>query len=59
MGDVGVADRYVAPTGARIADGHRIRLDADLGRGTTLMDDGFASFKGGTLVLPMVAGRIR
>jgi 2,3,4,5-tetrahydropyridine-2,6-dicarboxylate N-succinyltransferase len=49
----------VVTTGARIADGRGIRLGADLGRGTTVMHDGFANYKAGTLGLATVAGRIR
>lgn len=49
---------YVVPTGVRIADGDRVRLGAYLGKGTTVMHEGFVNFNAGTLGTSMVEGRI-
>lgn len=49
---------YVVPFGVRIADGDRVRLGAYLGKGTTVMHEGFVNFNAGTLGTSMVEGRI-
>ncbi|MFX8453554.1 hypothetical protein ABTL48_21405, partial [Acinetobacter baumannii] len=49
---------YVAPDGIRIADANRVRLGAYLGRGTTVLHEGFCNFNAGTLGTSMVEGRI-
>jgi 2,3,4,5-tetrahydropyridine-2-carboxylate N-succinyltransferase len=49
---------YVIPSGVRIADGDRVRLGAYLGKGTTVMHEGFVNFNAGTLGTSMVEGRI-
>lgn len=49
---------YVVPSGVRIADGDRVRLGAYLGKGTTVMHEGFVNFNAGTLGTSMVEGRI-
>ena len=49
---------YVVPSGVRIADGDRVRLGAYLGKGTTVMHEGFVNFNAGTLGISMVEGRI-
>lgn len=49
---------YVVPSGVRIADGDRVRLGAYLGKGTTVMHEGFINFNAGTLGTSMVEGRI-
>jgi 2,3,4,5-tetrahydropyridine-2-carboxylate N-succinyltransferase len=49
---------YVVPPGVRIADTARVRLGAYLGRGTTIMHEGFVNFNAGTLGVSMVEGRI-
>lgn len=49
---------YVVPSGVRIADGDRVRLGAHLGKGTTVMHEGFVNFNAGTLGTSMVEGRI-
>jgi 2,3,4,5-tetrahydropyridine-2-carboxylate N-succinyltransferase len=49
---------YVVPSGVRIGDADRVRLGAHLGRGTTVMHEGFVNFNAGTLGTSMVEGRI-
>ena len=49
---------YVQPDEVRIADASRVRLGAYLGRGTTVMHEGFVNFNAGTLGVSMVEGRI-
>lgn len=49
---------YVVPEEVRIADASRVRLGAYLGRGTTVMHEGFVNFNAGTLGTSMVEGRI-
>lgn len=49
---------YVVPNGVRIADASRVRLGAYLGKGTTVMHEGFCNFNAGTLGTSMVEGRI-
>lgn len=49
---------YVVPEGIRIADANRVRLGAYLGRGTTVLHEGFCNFNAGTLGRSMVEGRI-
>lgn len=49
---------YVVPDGVRIADASRVRLGAYLGKGTTVMHEGFVNFNAGTLGTSMVEGRI-
>ncbi|MFI0740508.1 2,3,4,5-tetrahydropyridine-2,6-dicarboxylate N-succinyltransferase [Streptomyces sp. NPDC021100] len=49
---------YVVPAGVRIGDADRVRLGAHLGKGTTVMHEGFVNFNAGTLGTSMVEGRI-
>ncbi|RWM41730.1 2,3,4,5-tetrahydropyridine-2,6-dicarboxylate N-succinyltransferase [Mesorhizobium sp.] len=49
---------YIVPEGVRIADANRVRLGAHLGRGTTVLHEGFCNFNAGTLGSSMVEGRI-
>ncbi|MGK5641772.1 2,3,4,5-tetrahydropyridine-2,6-dicarboxylate N-succinyltransferase [Streptomyces sp. URMC 126] len=49
---------YVVPSGVRIGDADRVRLGAHLGKGTTVMHEGFVNFNAGTLGTSMVEGRI-
>ena len=49
---------YVIPSGVRIADADRVRLDAHLSEGTTVMHEGFVNFNAGTLGESMVEGCI-
>jgi 2,3,4,5-tetrahydropyridine-2-carboxylate N-succinyltransferase len=49
---------YVIPDGVRIADADRVRLGAHLGKGTTVMHEGFVNYNAGTLGTSMVEGRI-
>jgi 2,3,4,5-tetrahydropyridine-2-carboxylate N-succinyltransferase len=49
---------YVVPEGVRIADASRVRLGAYLGRGTTVLHEGFCNFNAGTIGSSMVEGRI-
>ncbi len=49
---------YVVPSGVRIADASRVRLGAHLGKGTTVMHEGFVNFNAGTLGTSMVEGRV-
>ena len=39
---------YVVPEGVRIADCSRVRLGAYLGKGTTIMHEGFVNYNAGT-----------
>ena len=49
---------YVVPEGVRIADCSRVRLGAFLGKGTTIMHEGFVNYNAGTEGPNMVEGRI-
>ena len=49
---------YVVPEGVRIADCARVRLGAYLGKGTTIMHEGFVNYNAGTEGPNMVEGRI-
>ena len=49
---------YVVPDGVRIADCARVRLGAYLGKGTTIMHEGFVNYNAGTEGPNMVEGRI-
>ena len=49
---------YVVPEGVRIADCSRVRLGAYLGKGTTIMHEGFVNYNAGTEGPNMVEGRI-
>ncbi|AGI27018.1 tetrahydrodipicolinate N-succinyltransferase [Candidatus Portiera aleyrodidarum TV] len=49
---------YVIPKNVRIADTSRIRLGAYLGKGTTIMHEGFCNFNAGTKGPCMIEGRI-
>lgn len=49
---------YVVPDGVRIAHTARVRLGAYLGRGTTVMHEGFVNFNAGTEGPAMIEGRI-
>ena len=49
---------YVIPSGVRIAHSARIRLGAFIGKGTTVMHEGFVNFNAGTAGPNMVEGRI-
>lgn len=49
---------FVLPSEVRIADGARVRLGACLGKGTTVMHEGFVNFNAGTEGPNMVEGRI-
>lgn len=49
---------FVIPSGVRIANADRVRLGAHLGKGTTVMHEGFVNFNAGTLGASMVEGRI-
>ena len=49
---------YVVPDGVRIADCARVRLGAYLGKGTTVMHEGFVNYNAGTEGPNMVEGRI-
>ena len=49
---------YVVPEGVRIAHTARVRLGAYLGRGTTVMHEGFVNFNAGTEGPGMIEGRI-
>lgn len=49
---------FVLPSEVRIADGARVRLGACLGKGTTVMHEGFVNFNAGTAGPNMVEGRI-
>ena len=49
---------YVVPEGVRIADTARVRLGAYVGKGTTIMHEGFINFNAGTAGTSMIEGRI-
>ncbi len=49
---------YVVPAGIRIADSSRVRLGAYVGKGTTVMHEGFINFNAGTEGPNMIEGRI-
>jgi len=49
---------YVVPDGVRIAHTARVRLGAYLGKGTTIMHEGFVNFNAGTEGPGMIEGRI-
>ena len=49
---------YIVPDGVRIAHTARVRLGAYIGRGTTIMHEGFVNFNAGTLGEGMIEGRI-
>lgn len=49
---------YIVPEGVRIAHTARVRLGAYIGKGTTIMHEGFVNFNAGTLGTSMVEGRI-
>lgn len=49
---------YVVPAGVRIAHTARVRLGAYLGKGTTIMHEGFVNFNAGTDGPGMIEGRI-
>ncbi|CAA3708670.1 2,3,4,5-tetrahydropyridine-2,6-dicarboxylate N-succinyltransferase [Candidatus Portiera aleyrodidarum] len=49
---------YIIPECVRIADTSRIRLGAYLGKGTTIMHEGFCNFNAGTKGPCMIEGRI-
>jgi 2,3,4,5-tetrahydropyridine-2,6-dicarboxylate N-succinyltransferase len=49
---------YIVPSGIRIADTSRVRLGAHVGKGTTVMHEGFINFNAGTTGASMVEGRI-
>jgi len=49
---------YIVPDGVRIADTARVRLGAYIGKGTTIMHEGFVNFNAGTEGTAMVEGRI-
>ncbi|MBL7662138.1 tetrahydrodipicolinate N-succinyltransferase N-terminal domain-containing protein [bacterium] len=49
---------HYIPGGVRIADAARVRLGAYLGKGTTVMHEGFVNFNAGTEGPNMVEGRI-
>ena len=49
---------YVIPSEVRIADTARVRLGAYIGKGTTVMHEGFVNFNAGTEGPNMVEGRI-
>ncbi|CEL12279.1 2,3,4,5-tetrahydropyridine-2,6-dicarboxylate N-succinyltransferase [Candidatus Portiera aleyrodidarum] len=49
---------YIIPKTVRIADTSRIRLGAYLGKGTTVMQEGFCNFNAGTKGPGMIEGRI-
>ena len=49
---------FVVPEGVRIADSSRVRLGAYLGKGTTVMHEGFVNYNAGTEGPNMIEGRI-
>ncbi|WP_017431123.1 2,3,4,5-tetrahydropyridine-2,6-dicarboxylate N-succinyltransferase [Vreelandella jeotgali] len=49
---------YAVPTGIRIGDTSRVRLGAYLGKGTTVMHEGFVNFNAGAEGPGMIEGRI-
>tara|TARA_B100000073_G_scaffold336126_1_gene330528 strand:+ start:142 stop:1020 length:879 start_codon:yes stop_codon:yes gene_type:complete len=49
---------YITPSNIRIADTSRVRLGAYLGKGTTIMHEGFVNYNAGTEGPNMIEGRI-
>ena len=49
---------YIIPSNIRIADTSRVRLGAYLGKGTTIMHEGFVNYNAGTEGPNMIEGRI-
>ena len=49
---------FVIPDEVRIADASRVRLGAYLGKGTTIMHEGFVNYNAGTEGPNMIEGRI-
>ncbi len=49
---------YIIPSNVRIADTSRVRLGAYLGKGTTVMHEGFVNYNAGTEGPNMIEGRI-
>ena len=49
---------YILPSNVRIADTSRVRLGAYLGKGTTIMHEGFVNYNAGTEGPNMIEGRI-
>ena len=49
---------YIIPSNVRIADTARVRLGAYLGKGTTIMHEGFVNYNAGTEGPNMIEGRI-
>lgn len=49
---------YIVPDGVRIAHTARVRLGAYIGKGTTIMHEGFVNFNAGTEGVSMIEGRI-
>jgi len=49
---------YIVPDGVRIAHTARVRLGAHIGKGTTIMHEGFVNFNAGTEGTSMIEGRI-
>ena len=49
---------YIIPSNVRIADTSRVRLGAYLGKGTTIMHEGFVNYNAGTEGPNMIEGRI-
>ena len=49
---------YIIPSNVRIADTSRVRLGAYLGKGTTIMHEGFVNYNSGTEGPNMIEGRI-
>ena len=49
---------YIVPSNVRIADTSRVRLGAYLGKGTTIMHEGFVNYNAGTEGPNMIEGRI-
>ena len=49
---------YVVPSGVRIAHTARVRLGAYVGKGTTVMHEGFINFNAGTEGKSMIEGRV-
>ncbi|WP_257294702.1 2,3,4,5-tetrahydropyridine-2,6-dicarboxylate N-succinyltransferase [Endozoicomonas sp. YOMI1] len=49
---------YVVPAGVRIAHTARVRLGAYVGKGTTVMHEGFINFNAGTEGKSMIEGRV-
>ena len=49
---------YIVPSDVRIADSSRVRLGAYIGKGTTIMHEGFVNFNAGTEGPSMIEGRV-